>query len=74
MKQNFKLRPLKGVKRKEKIEFHEKTLVFDILSFSGFVFFAKNTADFVGHTICPKIENRRIKFFPCVFHPLGQLL
>ena len=33
-----------------------------------------NSADFVGHTICPKIKNRKIWFFPCVFHPSGQLL
>ena len=42
MKQNFELRPLKGVKRKEKIEFDQKKSVFDILSFNDFVFFANS--------------------------------
>ena len=43
MKQNFKLRPLKGVKRKEKIEFDQKKCVFDILSSNNFVFCLEKT-------------------------------
>ena len=41
LKENFELRPPRGVKRKEKIEFDEKTCFFDISSFNDFAFSRK---------------------------------
>ena len=44
MKENFELRPLKGVKRKENFEFDENKCVFEMLSFNDFALFANSCA------------------------------